>query len=218
MSIKYEEGFYPQNLGIVKLTDEELEAAVANQDYELVYRAVSPMLKTLAGQYYRYYNLFMEYEDVYQISMIGLWLAMKNYKPEEGSKFTTYAHAGMSRMINRYKKQLSRKKRMPPKALISIDAAIDENDDGSENMFNFLYLYENEIESKILSKESLEEIEEEISKVKSDSQREILTLAFVEQYEQPYIVKKIGKSRQYINFVINKFIKKLNKRDYLYTD
>ena len=220
MTAVYTSGFYPQNLKVAKLTEDELEEAVANGDYELVYRAMSPMVKTVASQYYRWYCSIMEYEDVYQISMIALWLSMENYKPDKEYKFSTYAYSGMARMIQRYKQQLTRQKKIPPTMCTSIDAKLDENDSNSDSMIDFIATgSRNEVEEKLIYGESLKEIADEVSKVKSDSQREILTLALVDHLEQPYIVKKVGKRRQYVNKVINDFVRKtLNKSDYLYTD
>ena len=46
------------------------------------------MICSIINKYTKYY----EFEDLYQVSIIGIMKANQNYKPEIGVKFTTYAY------------------------------------------------------------------------------------------------------------------------------
>ena len=46
------------------------------------------LICSIINKYTKYY----EFDDLYQVSIIGIMKAYQNYKPEVGVKFTTYAY------------------------------------------------------------------------------------------------------------------------------
>ena len=59
-------------------------------EYEnLIYKMISP---------YKSYDQ----EDLYQVAMIGLMKAKRNYNPDENTKFSTYAYYYIMGEVNNY--------------------------------------------------------------------------------------------------------------------
>lgn len=59
----------------------------------------SPLIKSIIR---RYRNKGVEYDDLYQLGSIGLLKAIKNFSPEFGVKFSTYAVPMITGEIKRY--------------------------------------------------------------------------------------------------------------------
>ena len=212
------DGFYMYNLKSIKLTEEEIEGAVKKKDYETVLRATIPLLKKLCLSYCKKYEMLLEFDDRFQLASEALWYSIENYNPDNECKFISYASTNITSIIKKEVDKLNRKKRKPNQPLVSMDAPIKENCSDSSFYRDTLTSDIYNVEKKVMYKESFKELKERVSKVRGEKKKEVLTLALVDGFEQPYIVKKLGTSRQYVNAVVNDFLRdEINKEDYIYT-
>ena len=109
-----------------KLTDNEIIALISENDNE----AMEYMMKKYGGivkkEIRTVYIIGAETEDLTQEGMIGLFKAIRDYEPDKGAVFSTFATLCIRRQIKTAISASNRKKHIPLNSYISIYAETDE--------------------------------------------------------------------------------------------
>lgn len=154
---------------------EELVSLVQNQndnmalDYLLNYKCRGLIRKKTRG----YFIFGADKEDVIQEGMVGLYKAIRDYKPEREASFISFAELCINRQIISAIKAASRQKHMPLNNSVSIDSPIASDDEYT--YLDFLSKAGGNPEDVIIGRENLKALEREILKSLSKMEQEVLT-------------------------------------------
>ena len=93
-----------------------------------------PLVKKIAGKFYKKFHFRYEYEELFQVGCVGLMKAIDKFDESKGYKFITYAYPQVWGAIHNYirddswymarNRRVRLKKSYPPK---SLDVPVDEN-------------------------------------------------------------------------------------------
>lgn len=154
---------------------EELVSLVQNNndnlalDYLINYKCKSLIRKKTRG----YFIFGADKEDVIQEGMVGLYKAIRDYKPDREASFISFAELCINRQIISAIKAASRQKHMPLNTSISIDRPV-VNDDEDYTYLDFLSKAGGNPEDEVIGKENLKILEREILKNLSKMEQEVL--------------------------------------------
>lgn len=121
-----------------------------------------------------YFLIGADKEDIYQEGMIGLYKAIRDFKPDKLSSFKAFAELCVTRQIITAIKTATRQKHIPLNTYISLNKPIyDEESD--RTLLDILSMAKvTDPEELIISQEELKHIEGEIGEVLSDLEMEVL--------------------------------------------
>lgn len=132
-------------------TDENLVVMAQNGDQMAEEMLINRYRETVKGRAHLYFIMGADNEDVVQEGMIGIFKAIKNYQPDKGTSFKTFAGICINRQIITAIKAAARLKHSPLNTSLSIntplsgdsienettlaDILIDKDDSDPEAMF-----------------------------------------------------------------------------------
>lgn len=151
------------------LSDEECVRAAQAGDEEALNHVITRYRNYVYSKANTYFLVGADKDDVAQEGLIGLYKAVKEYKPTVECSFKHFAEICVSRQIITAIKAATRKKHGPLNSYISLDKPEDyENEEVLEGVM--------EIESPediVISQESLESIECKITKTLSKMEMQV---------------------------------------------
>ncbi len=192
-----------------KLTDNEIIALISENDNE----AMEYMMKKYGGivkkEIRTVYIIGAETEDLTQEGMIGLFKAIRDYEPDKGAVFSTFATLCIRRQIKTAISASNRKKHIPLNSYISIYAETDE--------FGSVLADDLEAENKVSNPEAVVIAREQQTvlneKIKSDLsklEKKVLEL-FLEGLSYSDIACELGKNEKSIDNALQRIRNKLSK-------
>lgn len=121
-----------------------------------------------------YFLIGADKEDIYQEGMIGLYKAIRDYKPERSTSFKAFAEICITRQIITAIKTATRQKHIPLNTYVSLNKPIYEEESEKTLLDVLTGLKVSDPEELIISKEQMKYIEDMISKVLSGLELEVL--------------------------------------------
>ena len=121
-----------------------------------------------------YFLIGADKEDIYQEGMIGLYKAIRDYKPERSTSFKAFAEICITRQIITAIKTATRQKHIPLNTYISLNKPIYEEESEKTLLDVLTGLKVSDPEELIISKEQMKYIEDKITKVLSGLELEVL--------------------------------------------
>ena len=121
-----------------------------------------------------YFLIGADKEDIYQEGMIGLYKAIRDYKPERSTSFKAFAEICITRQIITAIKTATRQKHIPWNTYISLNKPIYEEESEKTLLDVLTGLKVSDPEELIISKEQMKYIEDKITKVLSGLELEVL--------------------------------------------
>lgn len=159
--------------GCAELTEEELAFAAQKGDaraMELIVNRYKSFVKLRSKSYFL---VGADREDVIQEGMIGLYKAIRAFKPERGVSFKTFAELCITRHIITAVKMATRQKHMPLNTYVSLNKS-----EGGMYFFEHVgYAGEKngtDPEQIVIEKENVIGIEGQIDKVLSEFEAKVL--------------------------------------------
>ena len=122
-----------------------------------------------------YFLIGADKEDIYQEGMIGLYKAIRDFKPDKLTSFKAFAELCVTRQIITAIKTATRQKHIPLNTYVSLNKPIYEEESDRTLLDVLDGVRITDPEELIISQEQMEHIESEISKVLSDLELEVLT-------------------------------------------
>lgn len=126
-----------------------------------------------------------EKDDLIQEGMIGLFKAVRDYQPDRESSFQTFAGICIDRQIYSAVQGSNRQKHLPLNSYVSLSAEDDENAIGEQ--------WADNPESIVIDRENVRILEEEIKKMLSPLENEVLAY-YLDGYTYTQIGEIMGKS------------------------
>ena len=121
-----------------------------------------------------YFLIGADKEDIYQEGMIGLYKAIRDYKPERSTSFKAFAEICITRQIITAIKTATRQKHIPLNTYVSLNKPIYEEESEKTLLDVLTGLKVSDPEELIISKEQMKYIEDKITKVLSGLELEVL--------------------------------------------
>lgn len=121
-----------------------------------------------------YFLIGADKEDIYQEGMIGLYKAIRDFNPDKLSTFKAFAELCVTRQIITAIKTATRQKHIPLNTYISLNKPIYEEESERTLLDVLAGLKVTDPEELVISQEEKNRIEEEIQKVLSRLELEVL--------------------------------------------
>ena len=175
----------------MKLTDEQQKLVLDNQ--KLVYHVIKRL------------NLYNKLEDYFDIGLIGLCKAAQTFKPENGSRFSTYAYVCIR---NDILMEIRNENRQCDAYAISFSSIISSSKDNDLSLEDILSDYE--LENDILNREELISLITSIEKL-NEEDKTIINLYFYQNKTQKQIAQILNMSQAQASRRIQRALNNLRK-------
>ena len=175
----------------MKLTDEQQKLVLDNQ--KLVYHVIKRL------------NLYNKLEDYFDIGLIGLCKAAQTFKPENGSRFSTYACVCIR---NDILMEIRNENRQCDAYAISFSSIISSSKDNDLSLEDILSDYD--LENDILNREELISLITSIEKL-NEEDKTIINLYFYQNKTQKQIAQILNMSQAQASRRIQRALNNLRK-------
>ncbi len=156
-----------------------------------------------------YFLVGAEKSDIVQEGMIGLYKAIKDYNPEGGSSFRSFADLCITRQIITAIKTATRLKHMPLNSYISLNKSADDENENTM-IESLLEIQHPDPEEIMINKERLGILENQLKNCLSKYETNVLKrYAMGKSYVE--IAKELGKSEKSIDNALQRIKRKLEK-------
>ena len=157
-----------------------------------------------------YFLIGADKEDIIQEGMIGLYKAIRDYKPEAQASFKSFAELCITRQIITAIKTATRQKHLPLNSYISLNKPV--YGDESERILLDTVIERKRLDPEeiMIDKERFSSIEEKLSQILSKLEWNVL-LKYLEGNSYVDIARKIGKSEKSIDNALQRIKKKIEK-------
>ena len=180
-----------------QLSDEEIVALAQSNDDEALTYLLDKYKNFVRSKARSYFLIGADHEDIVQEGMIGLFKAIRDFKPTRLSSFRAFAELCVKRQIITAIKTATRQKHFPLNSYVSLNKPLyDEESDRT-----LLDVIEGRVtnpEDLYISQEELERIQTEISTTLSPLEQQVLA-AFLN-----------GRSYQEIAEMLNRHVKSID--------
>ncbi len=192
------------------LSDEEMLKLIDNKDED----AMEHMLKKYSGvvkkEIRTMYLIGAETEDLAQEGMIGLFKAVRDYEPDKGAAFSTFATLCVKRQIQTAVNTSNRKKHIPLNSYVSL---YGDSDNDETDLIEALVAYEGESnpEMIVLAKEKRKSMDDRIHTELSSLEKKVLNL-YLEGLSYAEIAEVLKRTEKAVNNALQRIRKKLSQK------
>ena len=154
--------------------DEEIVAEAKNGNTRAQEYLISKYENFVKAKAKSYFLIGADKEDIYQEGMIGLYKAIRDFNPDKLSTFKAFAELCVTRQIITAIKTATRQKHIPLNTYVSLNKPIYE-EESERTLLDVLAGFKiTDPEELVISQEEKNRIEEEIQKVLSRLELEVL--------------------------------------------
>lgn len=169
--------FYSTNKDYDNVKDEDLIEIIKSGDKQAFEYLINKYKELVNMKVSKYYIVGAERDDIVQEGLIGLFKAIKSYKPDQQNSFKSFANMCIERQLITAIKTSNRQKHMPLNSYLSLNiSAYDEEEGESDTTLMDIFnttLIEDPLDT-ITKKEYLQDIEKTIDKSLSDFEKKVL--------------------------------------------
>ncbi|WIF95040.1 sigma-70 family RNA polymerase sigma factor [Caminicella sporogenes] len=171
--------------------------------FEEVLKKYEPLIGKLITPFIKQYQY--EYDELFQIGLIGLWNAYKSYKPEKNIGFGYYAKVVVKNEMLKFVKRSQIKLVVLSYNSLAYSSHRDNKD------VEFLDLFDSnfDLDEKIINILELKRIKNKIKNM-SERKQKIIEL-YLKGYTQRQIANKIGIAQSKVCLHIRRILKELRK-------
>ena len=181
-----------------KLTDEEMVELIHLGNSDVLDHLITKFQPIVRMKARTYFIIGGDREDIMQEGMIGLYKAIRDFRPDRLSSFKVFAELCITRQIITAIKTATRQKHIPLNTSISLDKPMYDEDQERTLLDIISSSTLDDPEDLIIHKENFTFMEEEMNKVLSGLEKEVLTL-YLE-----------GQSYREISEVLNRQVKSID--------
>ena len=169
--------FYCENKDYDNISDEDLIEIIKSGDkgaFDYLINKYKELVNMKVG---KYFIIGAERDDIVQEGLIGLFKAIKSYKPDMQNSFKSFANMCIERQLITAIKTSNRQKHMPLNSYLSLNiSAYDEEEGESDTSLMDIFdseLIEDPLDT-ITKKEYYHDLESTIDKTLSDFEKKVL--------------------------------------------
>ena len=159
------------------ITDDELLKLINKKDTDALDFLICKYKDLVNSKVNKYFIIGAEKEDIVQEGLIGLYKAIKDYKPDKQNSFKSFANLCIERQLITAIKSSNRQKHMPLNSYLSLNMTAFENEDGNNDTQIVDVLENTVIEDPldtITKKEYFSSVENVIDSSLSDFEKKVL--------------------------------------------
>ncbi len=159
------------------MSDDELLELINNKDTDALDFLICKYKDLVNSKVNKYFIIGAEKEDIVQEGLIGLYKAIKDYKPDKQNSFKSFANLCIERQLITAIKSSNRQKHMPLNSYLSLNMTAFENEDGNNDTQIVDVLENTVIEDPldtITKKEYFSSVENVIDSSLSDFEKKVL--------------------------------------------
>ena len=159
------------------MSDDELLELINKKDTDALDFLICKYKDLVNSKVNKYFIIGAEKEDIVQEGLIGLYKAIKDYKPDKQNSFKSVANLCIERQLITAIKSSNRQKHMPLNSYLSLNMTAFENEDGNNDTQIVDVLENTVIEDPldtITKKEYFSSVENVIDSSLSDFEKKVL--------------------------------------------
>ena len=159
------------------MSDDELLELINKKDTDALDFLICKYKDLVNSKVNKYFIIGAEKEDIVQEGLIGLYKAIKDYKPDTQNSFKSFANLCIERQLITAIKSSNRQKHMPLNSYLSLNMTAFENEDGNNDTQIVDVLENTVIEDPldtITKKEYFSSVENVIDSSLSDFEKKVL--------------------------------------------
>jgi RNA polymerase sporulation-specific sigma factor len=199
------------------MTDEEI-ALLARDGDDLAQEVLLNKYKNFVRSKARSYFLIgADHEDIVQEGMIGLFKAIRDFRPDKLSSFRAFAELCVTRQIITAIKTATRQKHIPLNSYVSLNRPIYDEESDRTLMDVISEVQMAGPEELLISQEDYSSVESRISEVLSDLEMEVLT-SYLEGKSYQEIARDLNRHVKSIDNALQRVKRKLEKSLDIKTD
>ncbi|SFB34673.1 RNA polymerase sporulation sigma factor SigH [Clostridium frigidicarnis] len=157
-----------------------------------------------------YFLIGADKEDIYQEGMIGLYKAIRDFKPDKLSSFKAFAELCVTRQIITAIKTATRQKHIPLNTYVSLNKPIYEDESDRTLLDVLAGIKVADPEEMVIGKEEMDNIEKEISQVLSGLEMEVL-MSYLDGKSYQEIACDLDRHAKSIDNALQRVKRKLEK-------
>ncbi len=157
-----------------------------------------------------YFLIGADKEDIYQEGMIGLYKAIRDFNPDKLTSFRGFAELCITRQIITAIKTATRQKHIPLNTYVSLNKPMYEEESDRTLLDVIEGLTVSDPEELIIGREEVKHIENEISKVLSELELEVL-MSYLDGKSYQEIACDLDRQAKSIDNALQRVKKKLEK-------
>ncbi|WP_027633491.1 RNA polymerase sporulation sigma factor SigH [Clostridium hydrogeniformans] len=157
-----------------------------------------------------YFLIGADKEDIYQEGMIGLYKAIRDFKPDKLASFRAFAELCVTRQIITAIKTATRQKHIPLNTYVSLNKPIYEEESDRTLLDILAGIKVTDPEEMVISKEEMSNIEKEISQVLSGLEMEVL-MSYLDGKSYQEIACDLDRHAKSIDNALQRVKRKLEK-------
>ncbi len=157
-----------------------------------------------------YFLIGADHEDIVQEGMIGLFKAIRDYRPERLSSFRAFAELCITRQIITAIKTATRQKHIPLNSYVSLNKPIYDEESDRTLLDVITEGRVSNPEDLLIGQEELHHIEDKIGEMLSDLEWEVLT-SYLDGRSYQEIAEDLGRHVKSIDNALQRVKRKLEK-------
>ena len=191
-------------------TDEELALLAQQGDDAALEYLLNKYKNFVRSKARSYFLIGADHEDIVQEGMIGLYKAIRDFKPEKLSSFRAFAELCITRQIITAIKTATRQKHIPLNSYVSLNKPIYD-DESDRTLLDVIT--EGRVanpEDMLISQEDVGLIEDKIGQMRSSLEREVLS-AYLDGKSYQEIAQELDRHVKSIDNALQRVKRKLEK-------
>lgn len=200
--------FVRTDSGFDRLSDEELVAMAQDGDRYALEYIIAKYRRFVCSKIKTYFLIGAEDEDMIQEGMIGLYKAVRDFRPDRHSLFKTFASVCIRRQIITAIKTATRQKHIPLNSYVSLDKKMYDSKNDVTLIDTIVRGSSQDPETIIIDRENMSGIEYRINKALSKLELQVLVY-YLEGCSYQEIAERIKKDVKSVDNAIQRIKKKM---------
>lgn len=192
------------------MTDEEVVAMAGSGDINAQEYLINKYKNFVRAKARTYFLLGGDKEDLIQEGMIGMYKAIRDYRPDKLSSFRAFAELCITRQIITAIKTATRQKHIPLNSYVSLNKPIYDEDSDRTLLDIITGTKITDPEELIISQEEFDHIEEKMGELLSSLELRVL-MYYLEGKSYQEIAEDLGRHVKSIDNALQRVKRKLEK-------
>ena len=184
-----------------ELTDEELVEKIREGETICMDALIERYKRQVRNQARALYLIGGDSDDLIQEGMLGLFKAIRDYRPEKEVSFEAFARMCISRQLYSAVQAAGRQKHVPLNTYVELSEQLDTQDDRPQGKSP---------EELLIDRENMERLQAEIWELLSPMEKKILR-AYLEGESYTAIASGLGRSPKSVDNALQRIRRKLKK-------
>ena len=192
------------------LTDEEIVTMAQETDGTALEYLLNKYKNFVRSKARSYFLIGADHEDIVQEGMIGLYKAIRDFKPDKLSSFRAFAELCITRQIITAIKTATRQKHIPLNSYVSLNKPLYDEESDRTLLDVIIEGRATNPEELLISQEDLMSIRDKIDEVLSGLEQEVLA-AYLDGESYQEIAVNLGRHVKSIDNALQRVKRKLEK-------